>query len=499
MSLFTDLADRLEKDAEYATDVQSWADTKLGAFMWSTQQTIARLTQERKRVAVYSCNDAGKTYEAALLGCHHIDTHAPKTARLMSTAPSATQVRSLLWNEIGGMWETARDRGSPMQGYVNQTEWWIGRYQAGMGRKPPDQRAEEIFAGFHAQHMLVILDEADGLAGEVWDGIEALMTNEDCRLFAIGNPLNAGSRFSTCIDDPDYATINIPYDQTPNFTGEKVPIILGAKLIQQEWVARQLRIWGEDHPYWYGHVLAQYPPESMATIIMAAYINACMWEDPPPLEGIIQLGVDVAASEDGDRTVVHARQGNQATDAWDIQTADDDAVEEFVVQKVMETRATRVAIDATGFGTFFPGRIRKRCPGVWVIPVNFSAAAEIKNEDTKKSRKYANMRAQLWWETGRELMRQGLINLSRLPEERRTFTIADLTAARYNPEAMAKDLIQVEDKDEIRKRLKRSPDDGDAHLLSFYEPIGIGGEVEPVDLSGFSFPRGATNLGRLRG
>lgn len=500
--LVTDAADRLAKDTVYARDVQQWADVKLGAFMWSAQRTIAELTMTCKRVGCRSCHSSGKSYLAALLGCHHIDTHVAGTARLITTAPSNTQVRGVLWNEINQMWETANTRQVPMQGRVNQTEWWIGKYQAGIGKKPDDYHPE-VFAGFHCEFPFIILDEADGLPPEMWDGVEALMTSKHAKMLAIGNPLDPGSRFAQVQGvgmakaDPDFTFVKIAAEDTPNFTGEVVPQRLKDQLIDKDWVDGRFKVWGPDNPFWYGRVLAEYPPEALATIIHAAYIEACMLlDEPEPTTGLVQLGVDVAASEDGDKTVIRERRGNTALRQWEIQTADDDAVENFVVQKVLETGAKRVAIDATGFGKFFPSRVRKRVRGVTIIPVNFAAKAEITNDDAKKSRKYVNMRAQLWWETGRELLRTGAINLAHMEDTPDGFTVADLTSARYVPESLANGLIQVEEKDEMRKRLKRSPDYGDAFLLAFYEPLNVGGPVKIPDRSRYAdMPRGAA-LGR---
>lgn len=492
--VFTAAARRLETDLAYGRDVNQWVESKLDAFMWSKQREIALLTQENSRVGVRSCHDSGKSWLASALSCHHIDTHDAGSARLITTAPSQTQVKGVLWNEINGMFEKARDLGSPMKGRVTQTEWWIGSYMAGIGRKPNDYRAE-LFAGLHARYVFVVLDEADGLSHDMWEGIEALLTNRTARLFAIGNPLDPGSHFAGIDNDESFVTMKITAYDTPNFTGEVVPELLKDVLLSKEWVEGRRKVWGEDNPYWFGRVLAEYPPEALATIIRVAYIEACTTareDDEIPRVGFTQLGVDVAGSDTGDQTVIVERRGDTALRVWKKRTSDDDAVEDMVVDAIHESGASKVCIDATGFGHFFTGRIRKRARGVNVQAINFAAAAEIKNAD--KSRKYLNMRAQLYWETGRELMRQGLINMNFVEEK--DMIIADLTSARYVPESLNK-IIQVEDKAEIRKRLGRSPDYGDAFLLAFHEGgAGGGGPTRLPDMTRYSFPTGAASLVR---
>ena len=58
-------------------------------------------------------------------------------------------------------------------------------------------------------------------------------------------------------------------------------------------------------------------------------------------------------------------------------------------------------------------------------------------------------------------------------------TIADLIEPRWFENKRGR--IQVEDKDGIRKRLGRSPDDGDALALAFYEPRAEAGGVEVTE------------------
>jgi hypothetical protein len=54
-------------------------------------------------------------------------------------------------------------------------------------------------------------------------------------------------------------------------------------------------------------------------------------------------------------------------------------------------------------------------------------------------------------------------------------TVADLTAARHDTGSLStKQVIKVELKKDIKKRIGRSPDSGEALLLAFYEPTGSG-------------------------
>jgi hypothetical protein len=77
--------------------------------------------------------------------------------------------------------------------------------------------------------------------------------------------------------------------------------------------------------------------------------------------------------------------------------------------------------------------------------------------------KFKNLRSQMWWEF-REKLRLGRFSL---PTNLDSRLISDLTAPRYT--IQADKMIQVESKDDIKKRLGRSTDWGDAVVQAAFE------------------------------
>jgi hypothetical protein len=75
-----------------------------------------------------------------------------------------------------------------------------------------------------------------------------------------------------------------------------------------------------------------------------------------------------------------------------------------------------------------------------------------------------NLRAELWWELGRGLSESQGWDLSAM--DNADTTVAQLLEPRWDVDPKGR--IRVEPKDEIRKRLGRSPDNADALLLAFY-------------------------------
>jgi hypothetical protein len=192
------LAKRFEKPL-VERDPVAWAKKAMNIDLWSKQREILRLLEVCPKVAVPSCHDAGKSFIAALATARWLAKYPPGTARVVTTAPSVTQVRTILWNEINAMHERAA---GALPGRVNQTEWWIGSWNAGIGRKPSDY-APETFQGLHAEHILIIIDEAGGIPPDLWTGVDTLATNQGATILAIGNPDDPQAHFKDGVGDTE--------------------------------------------------------------------------------------------------------------------------------------------------------------------------------------------------------------------------------------------------------------------------------------------------------
>ena len=122
-----------------------------------------------------------------------------------------------------------------------------------------------------------------------------------------------------------------------------------------------------------------------------------------------------------------------------------------------------VNVDGVGMGAGVVDICRSR--GAYVQDLVAGAKA-VEREDTSGDvivLKFKNLRSQMWWEF-REKLRLGKFVL---PQELDPRLISDLTVPRYTIE---KDkMIVVESKDDIKKRLGRSTDYGDAVVQAAFE------------------------------
>lgn len=452
---FGDLVHHQVRGERLAADPVAWVGDRLGQFAWSKQQEILTAVRDHRKVAVRSCHGVGKSHVASLVACWWLDTHPSGTAFVVTTAPTYSQVRAILWRYI----RRAHKAGN-LPGRVNQTEWHLDDELVAFGRKPADHD-EGAFQGIHAEHVLVILDEACGIPEQLWVAADALVTNVGCAMLAIGNPDNPGSHFRKICEGGHWHTIGISAFDSPNLTGEQVPPAVARSLISAEWVEEKRGEWGEDNPIYISKVLGQFPKDAPNQVVRTSDVARCRIDPETPYQPQqltpVELGVDVAGG--GDETVIRERRGVVAGREWRDHTDRPERIAPLVVHAIKETGATAVKVDSIGVGFGVIGELRNHpaLRGVHVDAVNVA-------EKASQPDKFMNLRAELWWEVGRGLSERQGWDLSGM--DNADVTVAQLLEPRWDVDPQGR--IRVEKKEEIIARLGRSPDNADALLLAFY-------------------------------
>jgi hypothetical protein len=446
----------------------------LYGFLWSRQKEMAEAVRDHRQVAVQSCHDVGKTYMAAILTAWWIACHEPGEAFVVTLAPTAPQVRALLWRELNRI-----HRQGNLIGRMLTTEWKLENGElVAFGRSPSDTAPTSI-QGLHQKYVLVILDEAGGIAKGLWDAVSSMAANEFSRMFAIGNPDDPSTEFhDVCKPGSGWHVIKMNAFESPNFTGEEVPDFLRPLLVSPIWVEERKKKWGEDSPIYRSKVLGQFPEQATDGLIPLTAIAAAQARElqPHPTEAI--LGVDVARFGD-DHSVAYVRRG-----AWFrrvFRTGKEDTMKTtgHVIVAIRETGATKVKIDDTGIGGGVTDRLKELQNGlddsdagkdaykllrhVEIVPVNVGEQPTVVLDPDdprfQQTERYLNLRAELNW-----AMRQRFIDGD-----------IDIDPADDDLAAEAGDIkyfftsrgqIQIEAKADLKKRGRDSPDDWDAMVLA---------------------------------
>jgi hypothetical protein len=464
-SLGDGLLARLDFVAAEAWDPVDWIEDRLGAAMWSRQREIAASIAEHPRTAVQASHSIGKSWLGARLAAAWIDSHPLGDAFVFSTAPSQAQIEAILWREL----RRAHDAGD-LPGRLTRgvhPKWFVGDELVALGRKSQDMaNAEEAAAslqGIHARFFLGIVDEAAGVAPWVFDAVDAMATNEHARILAIGNPTDPESRFAqVCAPGSGWNVIEVSAFDTPAFTGEDVPADLLEQLVSPAWVERMREQWGEGSARWISRVLGQFPDEADDTLISRAWVKAAQ-ERSLPAEGPGTpgaYGCDIARAG-GDETIVYLNRGGVARLVHRSQGHELMATTGAIVGLLRDGWAGWPAIvDATGIGAGVYDRLREQ---------GLQAIGFVASERAHRPDRFINRRAEVFWAL-REAMREGLIDLDPADLE----LAKQLRAIRFFE--TSRGLIQIERKDETKRRLGQSPDRADALAYSL-----VHGHWRPVE------------------
>ena len=451
-SAFDIAASRIEHDRnqrEIASDPVKWVEEVLGESPWSKQKEIAYSVRDNRRTAVQSCHDVGKSYIASRLICWWISAHPPGEAFVVTSAPTFQQVRAILWREIG----KAHAKGN-LIGHTNETEWKIGKELVGFGRKPSDY-SPTAFQGIHARYVLVVLDEACGVPESLWDAADTLITNEQSRILAIGNPDDPTSEFAKiCSSGTDWHKIRISAFDSPNLTGEVVPDMVRDLLVSETWVEEKRKKWGEKHPFWQSKVLGLFPQQSATALLPLNMLLEATRRDLDVSDAKeVALGVDVARFGT-DRTVIALRRGGQGRIVHNVIGSDTMETAGLVRRYLKLHNASIAGIDTVGVGGGVYDRLAEDNE-----PVHEMVAAG-------RPRDYAtfsNCRAEWYWNF-REMLERGELDLDPEDED----LLSELAGMQFKIDTRGR--IIIESKEDMKKRGMNSPDLADAMVLAFGVP-----------------------------
>ena len=480
---------RKSRHEQYIEDPAGFIANSLGEFIWSKQREVCQALIDYDRVAVKSCHQIGKSFVASRIVAWFLACHPPGDAFVVTSAPSWSQVRAVLWREIN----RAHTKGR-LPGRCNQTEWWLGNEMVAFGRKPDDQDMT-AFQGLHQKHLMVVLDEACGVPPALWNAAETLVANEGGKILAIGNPDDPNTEFGAiCRPGGGYHVVTVSAFDTPNFTGEEVPEYLRPLLIHPQWVEERKKRWGESSPLYVAKVLGEFPDVSDDSLLSPKHVQAAVDRELPAV-GPSELGVDVARSLGGNESVVYWRRGPVARLKLAIRTRDVTVLHDHVVRIAREVGATKIKVDDPGVGgglvDFLNRAVREgKIPGVEVIGVNTGLPADVTvgNQTDDAMARFKNLKAQYAWEL-RDRFVAGEIDLD--PED----DVVQSQATQIKYFQTPTGLVQMESKDDMAKRLgsadgaatgdSKSPDRWDALVLAFCQPRTAGaGQVDMSALVG---------------
>jgi hypothetical protein len=407
------------------------------------------------QIAIASGHGVGKTALVSWIILWAISTCVD--TRGVVTANTEPQLKTKTWAELGKWYNLfiAKDRFKFTATAIfaadasHEKTWRVDMI-------PWSENNPEAFAGLHNQgrRILVLFDEASAIADKIWETTEGALTDDNTEIVWIvcGNPTRNTGRFRECFPGQKHArtwrTFQVD-SRTVSFTNKDQIT---------RWIDRE----GEDSDFVRIRVRGVFPRAGEMEFISIELVAEAAGREPASFKhDPLVLGVDVARYGDNE-SVIFIRKGRDAQSIAPVRLrgADTVAVAARVAECYHYYRADAVFVDGGGVGGGVVDQLRQL--HISCFDVQFGgkpdAVGFAQGDDGVR---YANKRAEMWGSM-RAWLRGGSI-----PAE------PDLRAQLIGPlyTFNLRNEIQLERKEDMRKRGLDSPDLADALALTFAYPV----------------------------
>lgn len=472
----------------------------LGVTLDREQQEILSSVQFNPRTSVASGTARGKDFVAACAAVSFLyltprwntRRELVENTKVALTAPTDRQVKNIMIPEVSRLYNRAKRRGIVLPGRLNaydirtdNEEWFLTGFKA-------DEHNHEAWSGFHAVHTMFVITEASGIGDDTFSAIEGNLQG-DSRILLVFNPNTPVGYAARSQRGDRWAKFRLNSLTAPNVLQRRL-VIPGQ--VDYAWVVDKVSEWCtpisvedktdelDDFEFegkWYRpedlfrkKVLGKFPKVADDVLIPMQWIEAAQerWKlaqgKEPVSDELRLLGVDVAGMG-RDSTCFCERKGKWVAELQSRNSggqADHMAVAGDIAARRRRHPRMVVSIDTIGEGAGVFSRCIELDDKRYIISCKYSEGAKQFDRDLSDitgQYKFVNMRAYLFWcvrdwlnpknETGAMLPPD-----SQLAEE--------ATEIRWSFRSDGK--IIIEPKEDIKKRLGRSPDKFDALANTFY-------------------------------
>jgi phage terminase large subunit len=433
---------------------QVWDMYKITPDAWQADalDKFASTDPAHQRIALKACAGPGKTAVLAWCGWNFLSCYGDEQEHPKGAAVSVTE-RNLsdnLWPEFS-KWQS---RSPYLKGAFQWTKsriyakdhpetWFLSARSYSKTSNTEEQG--RTLSGLHSKYVLALLDESGDIPPAVVKAAEqALSTGPRFgKIMQAGNP--------TSHDGVLYAAAerlrHLWYVVT--ITGDPDDPMRSPR-IDLEWAKEQIKTYGREDPWVMAFILGQFPKGSINSLLSVEEVEAAMsrhYRIEQYGHAQKRLGIDVAAEGD-DRTVIFPRQGLASFRPVIMRTQRGPDIAARVASAKAKWGSEMELFDDTG-GWAKSAIDSYSQAGLVATAINFSGKAT--------DPRYLNKRAEMWFEMA-QAIKQGL-SLPNVPE-----LVGELTVPKYY---LKGGKFQIEPKDLIKKRLKRSPDLADALALTY--------------------------------
>ncbi len=438
---------------------------------------VASTKPEHQRIALQACVGPGKTAVLAWAGCWFLGVQGDAQDHPQGACVAITgdNLRDNLWKEyakwIGrSRYMAAAFTWTAKRIFANDhpETWFLS------ARSWPQQANSEVqgstLSGLHSRYVLCQADESGAIPMAIMRAGEQALSQASggfAKFLQAGNPISLEGMLYAAATQLRHLwhLIRITGDPDDPKAWVHNPRVGKAP---REWAEQQIKAYGRNDPWVKSRVLGMFPPASINQLFSLEDVEAAMhrhqredaysWAQK-------RIGVDVARFGD-DLTVIFPRQGLAAFWPVAMRQVRTTAVAGRIVQGIIawtkgDGEVPQSFVDDSGH--WGHGVIDNLIDGGYpAVPVIYS--------DPSTNPRYRNVRAQNYW-----LMADWVKEGGVLPAVQDL--VGELTAQTYT---FVGGKIQLEDKDQIKERLGRSPNYADALSNTFHFPDMPSGLVQKL-------------------
>jgi hypothetical protein len=493
----------------YRKDWCLFAKEVLGVTLDPEQEAILRSVQFNARTSVASGTARGKDFISAV-ACMCFMYLTPRwtkgqlthNTKVAMTAPTGRQVKNIMMPEISRLWNRARRNGMDAPGRLNMSgirteydEWFLTGFKA-------DEHQHEAWSGFHAVNTMFVVTEASGMSEMVFNAIEGNLQGNS-RIIIVFNPNSPTGYAAKSQKSPHWNKFRLNSLNAPNVLYKK-ELIPGQ--VDYAWVKNKVEIWStpiaetevavEKHDFefegqWYRpndlfrvKVLGVFPEVPTTVLIPQEWVEAAnaRWKDifqnpDKPFNGLfhdsLRLGSDVAGMG-RDNSVECYRYGN-TVHRFETQNsggkADHMGTAGRIKHQLDRDTRTVAIIDTIGEGAGVYSRLIEQGYENRVFSCKYSEAAKNTSgdylHDSTGQYIFANKRAYLHWMVREWLDPKNKHHPALPPDD---LFLEEACEAHWSFDSSGR--VVIEAKDDIVKRLGRSPDKFDS-LANTFDNVDI--------------------------
>lgn len=412
-------------------------------------EVLEALDAGETKISIRSGHGVGKTCLCSWLAVHFLTFR--DDVKVIVTSPSSKQLQDGLIPEIN-KW------------IARMPEWMSASIDATserVVRKPNTSnnfisfrtaRKEnpEALAGVHAEHVMIIVDEASGVEEVIYETGQGALSTEGAIALLIGNPTRPTGFF--------YKTQTSLSDL---WWTRKVSCMDSSR-VDEQYISSQARTYGVDSREYRVRVLGEFPESGADAVIPRAFVERAYKREVSEVRGDILWGVDVGRG--GDPSGFCERTSNAILELRELRYVDVMNVVGWVherYRKVPEKlRPAGIYVDSIGLGAGVADRLLEL--DLPVIHVNVAEAAAM-------SDRYRNLRAEMWF-LFREWLESAEVRIECLDHLREKFA-EECASTQYKFQSDGR--VILESKEDMKRRGVSSPNMAEAACMTFTGGGGV--------------------------